>query len=515
MKRRALLSVYDKKGIVEFTQQLRSLGIEIISTGGTYKLLKENGIEAKTVEEVTGFPEIFGGRVKTLHPKILGAILMNRGLDSDMNQANDLNINPIDIVVVNLYPFADTVSATDVTIEKAIEEIDIGGVTLIRAAAKNFKFTDVLVSPSQYEDYINILKENELTTTDDYSMKLAYKAFEHVAEYDVEIKKYFYSETGSDIFVNAESNETHFATLPNPVPLRYGENPHQKAVLFKNEFDENFEVLHGKELSYNNILDITAAYDLIYEFKDENPACAIIKHGNPSGVAVADTLTDSYLKASSTDTVSPFGGIIIFNKPIDFYTSVEVDKLFSEIILAPDFDEESLELLKKKKNRRLIKYNFFDQKNELRSVAGGYLLQEKDKIVLNEDELKVVTSIKPDENTMEDLKFAFKLVKHIKSNAVVFVKNKMTLGIGCGQPSRIDSTKIAVAKANEFGHSLISSVAASDAFFPFADGLVELAKAGAVAVIQPGGSVRDEEVIQAANENSLAMVFTGIRHFKH
>lgn len=511
MKKRALLSVYDKSGIVELARCLTDREVEIISTGGTYKLLKENNIPVSSVEDETGFPEIFGGRVKTLHPKILGAILMNRESDNDINQATELSIKPIDIVVVNLYPFSETVSKIEVTIDEAIEEIDIGGVTLIRAAAKNFKYVDVLVSPGQYEDYLNSFDE----TSHEKSVTLAYKAFEHVANYDVEIKKYFYTQSGLDIYSNPHKNEIHFATLTNPFPLRYGENPHQKAVMFRDSFDENFNVLHGKELSYNNILDVTAAYDLIYEFKDDNPACAIIKHGNPSGVAVADTLLEAYNKAFSTDTISPFGGIIIFNRPIDFNTSVEVDKLFTEIILAPGFDAESLELLKKKKNRRLIEYKFFEQKNEMRSVAGGYLLQEKDGIVLNDDELKIVTDIKPDNETMEDLKFAFKLVKHIKSNAVVFVKNKMTLGIGCGQPSRIDSTKIAVTKAKEFGHSLEKSVAASDAFFPFADGLLELAKAGAVAVIQPGGSVRDEEVIQAANENLLAMVFTGIRHFKH
>lgn len=511
MNKRALISVYDKSGIIELARGLTDKGVEIISTGGTFKLLRENNINVSSVEDETGFPEIFGGRVKTLHPKILGAILMNRNSDSDKIQATELGIKPIDIVVVNLYPFSDTVSKPEVTLDDAIEEIDIGGVTLIRAAAKNHKFVDVLVSPNQYQEYLNSFDE----TSDEKSIALAYKSFEHVANYDVEIKKYFYSQLKTDVFSNPNADEIHFASLLNPIHLRYGENPHQKAVMFRNSFDENFKVLHGKELSYNNILDITSAYDLIYEFKDEDPACAIIKHGNPSGVAIADNLVDAYKNAFSTDTVSPFGGIIIFNRPIDFNTSIEVDKLFTEIILAPGFEDEALELLKKKKNRRLIEYKFFEQNNELRSVAGGYLLQEKDAIVLNDDEIKIVTDIKPEKDIMEDLKFAFKLVKHIKSNAVVFVRNKMTLGIGCGQPSRIDSTKIAVTKAKEFGHSLDSSVAASDAFFPFADGLLELAKAGAVAVIQPGGSVRDEEVIQAANDNSLAMVFTGIRHFKH
>ncbi|KAA0207592.1 MAG: bifunctional phosphoribosylaminoimidazolecarboxamide formyltransferase/IMP cyclohydrolase [Ignavibacteriaceae bacterium] len=511
MKKRAIVSVYDKTGIIDFTKALASLNVEIISTGGTYKFLRDNGINVKSVESETGFPEILNGRVKTLHPKILGAILINRDSESDINQATSHGIEPIDLVVVNLYPFSETVSNPEVTIADAIEEIDIGGVTLIRAAAKNFKFVDVIVSRDQYADYITSFNNR----SPEKSMQYAYKAFEHIAKYDIDIKKYFYKINGKNIFEDTSSNDLHFEIFSNLRQLRYGENPHQKAVMFSNEFDERFEVLHGKELSYNNILDISAAYDLIGEFKNESPACAIIKHGNPSGVAVATDLTSAFQRAFNTDTVSPFGGIIIFNKPIDFNTSVEVDKLFTEIILAPDFDDKSLELLTKKKNRRLIKFRYFEQSNELRSSSGAYLLQQKDNLLFNRETLKVVTQRQPDSAEMNDMEFAFRIVKHSKSNAVVFVKDKTTLGIGCGQPSRIDSTKIAISKAKEFGHDLAESVAASDAFFPFADGLIELAKAGAVAVIQPGGSVRDEEVINAANENSISMVFTGIRHFKH
>ncbi|MBS1492155.1 MAG: bifunctional phosphoribosylaminoimidazolecarboxamide formyltransferase/IMP cyclohydrolase [Bacteroidetes bacterium] len=501
--KRAILSVYDKTGIVDFARALNEKGIEIISTGGTYSLLQKENIPVKSVAEVTEFPEILNGRVKTLHPSIAGAILTDKNNPEHLAELKKHNIEPIDLVVVNLYPFTETV-AKGSSEDEIIEEIDIGGVTLIREAAKNFKSVNVLVDKSQYENYLNELNSTSNNISTEYSKKLAAKAFDVIAEYDTEIRNYFNGEESKQV------------NLKNSVPLRYGENPHQEAVLYKDDFDVIFKVLHGKELSYNNLLDTNFAYEFICEFENENPACIIVKHGNPSGVAIGDSLLDAYKKAFATDTVSPFGGIIIFNKKLDLQTAEEVDKLFSEIILAPEFDEKALELLQKKKNRRLIQFNFSNShKYELKKIAGGYLYQGRDNVTVTKENLKTVTDKQLDEKDIEDVIFANKVVKYTKSNAVVFIKDKRTLGIGAGQPSRIDSTKIAVSKAKEFNNNLEGSIAASDAFFPFADGLLELTKAGAKTIVQPGGSVRDEEVIKAANENNITMVFTGIRHFKH
>lgn len=505
--KRAILSVYDKAGIVDFARVLNEKGIEIISTGGTYSLLKKEGIPVTSVAEVTEFPEILNGRVKTLHPSIAGAILTDKNNPEHLAELKKHNIEPIDLVVVNLYPFKETV-AKGSSEDEIIEEIDIGGVTLIREAAKNFKSVNVLVSQNQYNDYLNELNSTSNNVSAEYSKKLAAKAFDVIAEYDTEIRNYFNGEDSKQIDKKIE--------LRNSVPLRYGENPHQEAVLYKDDFDVIFKVLHGKELSYNNLLDTNFAYEFICEFENENPACIIVKHGNPSGVAIGDSLLDAYKKAFATDTVSPFGGIIIFNKKLDLETAEEVDKLFSEIVLAPEFDEAALNLLQKKKNRRLIQFNFSNSHtHELKKIAGGYLYQGRDNVTVTKDNLKSVTEKQLDDKDIEDVIFANKVVKYTKSNAVVFIKNKRTLGIGAGQPSRIDSTKIAVSKAKEFNNNLEGSIAASDAFFPFADGLLELAKAGAKTIVQPGGSVRDDEVIKAANENNITMVFTGIRHFKH
>jgi phosphoribosylaminoimidazolecarboxamide formyltransferase / IMP cyclohydrolase len=510
--KRALISVFDKEGIEEFARELIDLNIEIISTGGTYNLLRQSGINVTSVDEVTGFPEILSGRVKTLHPKIFGAILADRSNESHNEEMKEHQLQPIGLVVVNLYPFQNTIAKSGVTFDEAIEQIDIGGVTLIRAAAKNCRNVSVVTSKDQYEEFIAELKRNEKSIPFEYSKKLAAKAFDITSSYDKSIQKYFSFDDKSE---SKFAGELEAFSNYKKQQLRYGENPHQSAYLLKENFDEIFNVLHGKELSYNNILDIDAAYNLISEFKDDDPACAIIKHGNPSGVAVSENLTDAYTDAFNTDTISPFGGIIIFNKKLDFKTSIEVDKLFTEIILAPGFDEKSLELLKKKKNRRLISFIFTEGKTEFRKITGGVLYQEKDNFSTGKENLKVVTEKSPDKKEIEDLIFAFKVVKHTKSNAVIFVKNKKTLAIGGGQPSRIDSTKIAVMKASKFNLDLNGSIAASDAFFPFPDGLIEIAEAGATAVIQPGGSVRDDEVIRAANERKIAMVFTGIRHFKH
>ncbi len=507
--KRAILSVYDKEGIVDFARALNEKGIEIISTGGTYALLQNENIPIKSVAEVTEFPEILNGRVKTLHPSIAGAILIDKSNPEHLAELKKHNIKPIDLVVVNLYPFKETV-AKGSDEAKIIEEIDIGGVTLIREAAKNFKCVNVLVSQSQYKDYLSELNSTSNNISSDYSKKLAAKAFDIIAEYDTEIRNYFNGDSSDKKDVHKDIE------LRNSVPLRYGENPHQEAFLYKDDFDVIFKVLHGKELSYNNLLDTNFAYEFICEFKNEGPACIIVKHGNPSGVAIGDSLLDAYKKTFATDTVSPFGGIIIFNKKLDFETAEEVDKLFSEIVLAPEFDEKALELLLKKKNRRLIQFNFSNSHNyELKKIAGGYLYQTRDNVTVTKENLKVVTEKQLDANDIEDVIFANKVVKYTKSNAVDFIKNKRTLGIGAGQPTRIDSTKSAVSKAKEFNNNLVGSIAASDAFFPFADGLLELAKAGAKIIVQPGGSVRDDEVIKAANENNITMIFTGIRHFKH
>jgi len=510
--KRALISVYDKTGIVDFAKELEKLNIEIISTGGTYKILKENSIKVKTVEEITDFAEILDGRVKTLHPKIFAAILADRDNPKHNEELSKNKINPVELVVVNLYPFEETISKENISVAEAIEQIDIGGVSLIRAAAKNFKDVNVLVNVNQYNEYLNLLKSTSNKIPVEYSQALAEAAFKATSHYDNSIQRYFskLNSNGEKIIPDLSSFENKETEI-----LRYGENPHQKAILIKENFDELFQMFHGKELSYNNLLDIDAAYNLICEFKDDNPACAIIKHGNPSGVAISEDLLSAYEKAFSTDTLSPFGGIIILNRKLDFKTSIDIDKLFSEIILAPDFDDDALELLKKKKNRRLLKFNFSKDNFDFRKISGGILYQDKNNYDVKKDELKFVTKRKAEDEELNDMLFAFKVVKHTKSNAVVFVKGMKTLAIGGGQPSRIDSTKIAITKAKDFKQDLQKSVAASDAFFPFADGLIEIAKAGATAVIQPGGSVRDEDVVKAADDYGIAMAFTGIRHFKH
>jgi len=496
-KKTALISLFYKEGLKDFAHQLIERNFDLVSTGGTFNYLKENGIPVSSVANLTGFPEILDGRVKTLHPAVFAGILACKDDSGHLKQILEHDLKLFDLIAVTLYPFAETVRNPDSTREEIIEKIDIGGVSLIRAAAKNYKFVNVLVGPDQFSKYINEFDNFGGMISDDYSLKLAYRAFAEIEEYDSEIKRYFAS-----ITKNIQS-------------LRYGENPHQKAVFYKIDFDNIFDILHGRELSYNNLLDVDAAHSLINEFETDNPTAAIIKHGNPCGVATRNTMIDAYKKAFESDTVSPFGGIIIFNRKLDIETASEVDKIFSEIILAPGYDSDALSLLMKKKNRRLLSFRFLNSENEYRKISGGVLYQEKDKMIFNKEEIKIVTEAKPDDEQMKDMYFAYKIVKHVKSNSIVFVKNLQTLGVGGGQPSRIDSTRIAVWKASQFNLSLRDSVAASDAFFPFADGLLEIAKAGANCVIQPGGSVRDEEVIDAANENKICMVFTGYRHFRH
>ena len=506
MSKRALISVYDKTGVVEFAAELIKNGFEIVSTSGTAKLLKDNGIKLKTIEEITKTPEVLGGRVKTLQHLIFAGILADKNNQGHLAEVEKFGFELFDLVAVSLYPFSDTINKDGCTVDEAIEQIDIGGVSLIRAAAKNYSSVCVIVNPKQYGDYLNSLHNGK-----EINLQYASDAFNYISWYDIEISNYFKKLTG-------ENTGRFLIDYKDAHPLRYGENPHMKAELFdvgSPSFSERFEKLHGKELSYINILDIDANYHLIKEF--EEPSCSIVKHTNPCGVASAENIFEAYKKAFACDTVSPFGGIVIVNRELDLRTAEELDKIFTEIVIAPSFTKEAFEFLLKKKNRRLIKYNDTEILNEkeLKSVTGGLLVQNKDNIIVNENEQRVVTQRKPTDEEMKDMLFAMKVCKHTKSNAVIYTKGSQTYGIGSGQPSRIDSSMLAVTKAKRFGFDLTGCSVASDAFFPFPDGVIEAAKAGAKAVIQPGGSVKDDEVIKAANEYGLAMVFTGIRHFKH
>lgn len=513
MKRRALISVYDKTGIVDFCGKLVKNNFEIISTSGTAKLLQDHNISCTEISTITSYPEILGGRVKTLHPIIFAGILADKNNEAHAQEITKTGIGTIDLVVVNLYPFEQTITKPECTVEEAIEQIDIGGVSLIRAAAKNFSNVSVLVNPSQYSNYSDKLDSREELTK--LNAGFASEAFRYIANYDACIAEYF----DSNFKTKASGLEDSLLlNYPCSQQLRYGENPHQKARLYferNKNFNSIFEKLHGKELSYNNILDINAAYNLIREFKDTT--IAIIKHSNPCGIASDKDVLNAYRMALATDSVSAFGGIIIVNKLLDYETSVEIDKIFSEVVIAPEFGDKALELLTKKRNRRLIKYNpeVSMLTPELKSVSGGLLVQEPDEVLINESEIRCVTDRKPSDEEYKDLLFAMKAAKHTKSNAVIYVKNLQTLGIGGGQPSRVDSSNLAVEKATRYGFDLTGSAVASDAFFPFADGVVSAAKAGARSVIQPGGSVRDDEVIRTANEYGLAMLLSGIRHFKH
>ncbi|MEG8988922.1 bifunctional phosphoribosylaminoimidazolecarboxamide formyltransferase/IMP cyclohydrolase [Ignavibacteria bacterium 4148-Me] len=505
MEKLALISVSDKTKIIEFAKELNLLNYKILATGNTAKLLIEHKIDCIEISSFTSYPEIFSGRVKTLNPKIFGGILMRRDNQTDKIQAEENNIVPIDIVCVNLYPFPKVVDRDDISLEEKIENIDIGGPSLIRAAAKNYKYVSVLTNPEQYDEFLDELKKGEISL--ETREKLAYAAFAYTSYYDTLIANYFekeFNQPKKEIRLNYKSS----------FDLRYGENPHQKAYLFGN-FEDYFEVLHGKELSYNNIVDLTAAVELVTEM--EKYGCAIIKHTNPCGAAIGNDVKSAYEKALSCDPISAFGGIVAFNSEVDEDTAEKLNDIFLEIICAPSYSVNALEKLKTKKNRRLIKVKKNLDKDELvvKSVPGGLLIQEKDNSKLDESMLKYVTERKCSEKELEDLKLAWVVCKHTKSNAIVFVKEKKAIGVGAGQMSRLDSAKIAAMKAKEFGHDLNGAVAASDAFFPFADGLLEIASHGITAVIQPGGSVRDDEVIKAANEKNISMIFTGIRNFKH
>lgn len=507
---RALLSVSDKTGIADLGKTLHEQGVQLISTGGTAKALRAADLPVTDVSKVTNFKECLDGRVKTLHPSIHGGILARTSHQADLDELKKLNIMPIDLVVVNLYPFRKTVADDKVTPAIATEHIDIGGPTMIRAAAKNFAHVCTLTSPDQYAPFTEELKKlNSISY--ETRRKLARQAFEHTAAYDASISQYF-----NKLEERSIPEKLSLGT-PQSGQLRYGENPHQQAGVY-GEQDTFIDCFHGKQLSYNNYLDLDAALELIADFPVNDPTVAIFKHTVACGVASSNTLNEAYHKAFSTDTSSPFGGIICCNQPLDLETAKSIDTIFTEIILAPGFEEGALELLTQKKNRRLVKILKFpsdDNKLSFRSIFGGALVQERNTGLLNEKEIKIPTNRTPTKEEMRNLRFAWSVVKHIKSNAIVYARDMQTVGIGTGQPSRVDSSELAIRKAEKEGLTLRGSVLASDAFFPFADGVEAAAKAGATAIIQPGGSIRDEEVIKMADNHNIAMIFTGIRHFRH
>ena len=508
MERLALISVSDKTGVVEFAKELvEKFNYTILSTGGTAKLLANNGVACTEVSDYTGFPEMMDGRVKTLHPKIHGGLLCLRANADHMKQASDNNIKMIDLVVVNLYPFEATVAKPNCTLEDAIENIDIGGPSMLRSAAKNHLDVTVVCDSG---DYADVLKATEQGGEELLKLrrKLALKVYQRTSAYDAAIATYL-----NKNYNNGELPETLNIGLPLIQTMRYGENPHQKAGLY-GDFNKYFRQLHGKELSYNNIIDITAAADLISEF--EKPTLAILKHTNPCGVASCDSLVEAWNQAFATDTQAPFGGIIVVNRKLEADLANIISQIFSEVIIAPEFSEEALEILMKKKNLRLMVSTYkASEKLQVKSVVGGLLAQTSDSIEELKSNMVVVSKRQPTEEEWNAMLFGWKVVKHVKSNAIVYAGCERTLGVGAGQMSRVDSSQIAVWKAQQAGLSLQGSIVASDAFFPFADGLVAAAKAGATAAIQPGGSVRDEEVIKAADENNMAMVFTKVRHFRH
>ena len=512
---RALLSVSDKTGLVTLAQALVAFGVDLISTGGTAKTLREAGLTVTDLSAFTGFPEMLDGRVKTLHPLVHGGLLYIRGNETHEAAVAAHGIRPIDLVVVNLYPFEQTVARPDATLHDAIENIDIGGPSMLRSAAKNHDSVTVVIDPSDYAEVARQIESSGGTTLE-LRRQLAAKVFARTASYDAAIASHLQKTFTPE--ASASLPQSLSLRAPLAQPLRYGENPHQQAALY-GDFHKHFEQLHGKELSYNNILDLTAAAALINEFQGEIPTLAILKHTNPCGAAQADALRSAWQKAYATDRQAPFGGIIAVNTPLDGDTAQEIAGIFSEVIVAPDFSPAALDVLRQKKNLRLIRMlktpapsNLWD----LRGVGSdSYLLQQRDTRRTGAADLKVVTQRQPTESELRAMLFGWRIVKHVKSNAIVYVAEDRTLGIGAGQMSRVDASRIAVWKAGEAGLSLKGSVVCSDAFFPFADGLVAAAEAGASAAIQPGGSVRDTEVIEAANLRNLAMAFTGTRHFRH
>lgn len=511
---RALLSVSDKTGLVDFAKTLAAAKVELISTGGTAKALREAGLAVKDISEHTGFPEMLDGRVKTLHPKVHGGLLYIRGNATHEAAAKEHGIAPIDLVVVNLYPFEQTVAKPGVHLHEAIENIDIGGPSMLRSAAKNHDSVTVIVDPA---DYAEVAKQIQADGSTSLALRrrLAAKVFARTSAYDGAIANHLSAEFAEEKTAFPPLLISQAALAQS---LRYGENAHQKAALYGN-FREYFEQLHGKELSYNNILDLTAAAQLIGEFTGEKPTLAILKHTNPCGVGQGANLREAWDKAFETDKQAPFGGIIAVNTPLDAACAEAISEIFAEVIVAPEFKPDAFDILQKKKNLRLIR--ILKDPNacapwDIRSVgAGSFLMQERDLYKTTRADLKVVTKRAPTEAELDAMLFGWRVVKHVKSNAIVYVGPGRTLGVGAGQMSRVDSSRIAVWKAREAGLNLQGSVVCSDAFFPFPDGLIAAAEAGATAAIQPGGSVRDAEVIAAADERNIAMVFTGRRHFRH
>jgi phosphoribosylaminoimidazolecarboxamide formyltransferase/IMP cyclohydrolase len=511
--RRALLSVSDKAGLAPLAQTLAAAGIELISTGGTAKALREVGLTVTDLSDYTGFPEMLDGRVKTLHPKVHGGLLYIRGKKSHQDSARQYGILPIDLVVVNLYPFEQTVAKPDVTLREAIENIDIGGPSILRSAAKNHESVTVVSDPADYDVVAKQIRETGQTTLE-LRRKLAAKVFARTAAYDTAIASHLSQALGAP----AALPDSLLIQAPLVQPLRYGENPHQGAALY-GRFQEYFKQLHGKELSYNNILDLTAAANLLAEFSADPPTLAILKHTNPCGVGQGPNLREAWDKALATDRQAPFGGIIVVNRPLDLPCAEAIAEIFSEVIIAPDFASDALAVLQKKKNLRLLKVLKSPNSArpwDVRSVgADSYLLQQRDLKVTTGQDLKIVTRRQPEAAEIQAMLFGWRVVKHVKSNAIVYAGADRTLGIGAGQMSRVDASRIAVWKASESSLSLKGSVVCSDAFFPFSDGLVAASEAGATAAIQPGGSVRDSEVISAADERGMTMAFTGVRHFRH
>jgi phosphoribosylaminoimidazolecarboxamide formyltransferase / IMP cyclohydrolase len=513
--RRALLSVSDKTDLLPLARALAAAGVELISTGGTAKTLREAGLGVTELSTYTGFPELLDGRVKTLHPKVHGGLLYLRGNESHEAAVRAHGIEPIDLVVVNLYPFEQTVARPGATLHEAIENIDIGGPSMLRSAAKNHESVTVVVDPADYEAVAKQIAETGRTTLD-LRRKLAAKVFARTAAYDGVIAAHL-TQTFRGPLLAAPP-----ALLQMHVPLaqalRYGENPHQQAALY-GRFAEYFQQLHGKELSYNNILDLTAAAALIAEFSDDPPTLAILKHTNPCGVGQGEDLREAWNKALATDRQAPFGGIIVVNRALDLPCAAAIAEIFSEVIVAPEFSPGALEFLQNKKNLRLLKVlksPLAAQPWDMRSVgADSFLWQERDLKDTTVGQFKVVTRRQPNNAELKAMRFGWHVVKHVKSNAIVYVAADRTLGIGAGQMSRVDASRLAAWKADQAGLSLEGSVVCSDAFFPFADGLIAAANAGVTAAIQPGGSVRDAEVIAAADERNMAMVFTGVRHFRH
>ena len=514
--RRALISVSDKTGIIDFARELSTFDVEIISTGGTAKALRDAGIAVRDISDITGFPEMMDGRVKTLHPRVHGGLLALRDNPEHVAAMQEHGIQPIDMVVVNLYPFAETIAREGVTREEAIEQIDIGGPAMIRSAAKNAQDVAVVVGPSSYENIISEMRSRAGALSFATRKRLARQAFEQTANYDTVVSSYLSSDDSSSVEeFSSQLPDRKSWTISKLTDLRYGENPHQIAALYqmtKRDGLANAEVLSGKEMSFNNYVDADAAAALVNDF--DQTACAIIKHTNPAGVGLGDTAAQAYTKALATDPLSAFGGIVAFNRAVDADAAQEVIKIFTEVVIAPDYDDPALEILKTKKNLRVLRLEQgkAGKKLEFRQISGGMLVQTTDDHKLDPQQVKVVTTRQPTDDEMQALLFAWIVCKHTKSNAIVYARADQTVGVGAGQMSRVDSVKLGAMRALL---PVNGSVLASDAFFPFRDGIDEAAKHGITAIIQPGGSMRDDEAIAAANEHGLAMVFTGVRHFKH